>query len=115
MTDTEANLMISDEENGNLYSGRSFQDKFGAVKSPNSNQNLLNTQELLASADSKRDVKIFNSPQTQNKFNHPEKSESHQQQINQQHSPSEGQKQNNRRESEEDDRGMYFDIKQLIP
>lgn len=110
MTDTEANLMISDEENGNLYSGRSFQDKFSAAKSPNANQKLLNTQELLASADSKRDVNYFNSPQSQNKFSLPEKSESHRHPPNPQHSPKEGLKQNNRRESDEDGAGMYSDL-----
>jgi hypothetical protein len=115
MTDTEANLMISDEENGNLYSGRSFQDKLSATKSPNTNQKFLNTQELLASAESKRDVNHFSSPQAQNKVNHPDKFEAHHHPSNPHHTPKEGQKPTIRRDSEDDGTGMYIDLRDLIP
>lgn len=108
MTDTEANLMISDEENGNLYSGRSFQDKLSATKSPKDNQKFLSTQDLLASAEGKRDNNYFNSPGSQNQFNPPEKSESHPHHTNQNHTSNQGVKQSISRDSEEEPTGQYF-------
>jgi hypothetical protein len=54
MADPDMNLVISDEENGSIHTGRSYQTKFGVSPSPKDNKRYLNTQDLLLSGSSKK-------------------------------------------------------------
>lgn len=73
MADPDMNLVISDEENGSIHTGRSYQTKFGYSQSPKDNKRYLNTQELLLSGSGSKHQRNY-----EEDFDLPEESEPNQ-------------------------------------